>query len=129
MMILVTCSSGFIGSALILRLLKRGDMVIGIPACAVIHFAAYAYAYVVESVTEPLKYYRNNVARTLTLLEAKMGARRPGDPPSLVADANQARQQLGWQPQFTQIEQIIQTAWAWSSWHGAASLPAKRGNP
>jgi UDP-glucose 4-epimerase len=35
---------------------------------AVMHFAAYCY--VGESVTEPEKYYRNNVAATLTLLEA-----------------------------------------------------------
>jgi UDP-arabinose 4-epimerase len=35
---------------------------------AVMHFAAYAY--VGESVTDPFKYYRNNVAGTLTLLEA-----------------------------------------------------------
>lgn len=33
----------------------------------VIHFAAYAY--VGESVTDPLKYYRNNTAEPLTLLE------------------------------------------------------------
>jgi UDP-arabinose 4-epimerase len=35
---------------------------------AVMHFAAYAY--VGESVLNPAKYYRNNVAGTLTLLEA-----------------------------------------------------------
>ena len=35
---------------------------------AVMHFAAYAY--VGESVQDPAKYYRNNVAGTLTLLEA-----------------------------------------------------------
>lgn len=35
---------------------------------AIMHFAAYAY--VGESVTDPGKYYRNNVAGTLTLLEA-----------------------------------------------------------
>ncbi len=35
---------------------------------AVIHFAAYAY--VGESVTDPSKYYRNNVGGTLSLLEA-----------------------------------------------------------
>jgi UDP-arabinose 4-epimerase len=34
---------------------------------AVMHFAAYAY--VGESVLDPGKYYRNNVAGTLTLLE------------------------------------------------------------
>lgn len=35
---------------------------------AVVHFAAYAY--VGESVEQPFKYYRNNVANTLILLEA-----------------------------------------------------------
>jgi UDP-arabinose 4-epimerase len=35
---------------------------------AIMHFAAYAY--VGESVTDPGKYYRNNVAGSLTLLEA-----------------------------------------------------------
>ena len=35
---------------------------------AVMHFSAYAY--VGESVTDPAKYYRNNVVGTLTLLEA-----------------------------------------------------------
>ena len=35
---------------------------------AVIHFAAYAY--VGESVTDPIKYYRNNTAAALTLLQA-----------------------------------------------------------
>ncbi len=40
---------------------------------AVMHFAAYAY--VGESVTEPAKYYRNNVVGTLTLLEAMAAAK------------------------------------------------------
>jgi UDP-glucose 4-epimerase len=39
---------------------------------AVMHFAAYAY--VGESVTDPDKYYRNNVVGTLTLLEAMLAA-------------------------------------------------------
>ncbi|PLZ06199.1 UDP-glucose 4-epimerase GalE [Fischerella thermalis] len=39
---------------------------------AVMHFSAYAY--VGESVTDPAKYYRNNVVGTLTLLEAMMAA-------------------------------------------------------
>ncbi|MFH1616174.1 MAG: UDP-glucose 4-epimerase GalE [Planctomycetota bacterium] len=37
------------------------------PIEAVFHFSAFAY--VGESVTEPLRYYRNNVANTLNLLE------------------------------------------------------------
>lgn len=42
------------------------------PISAVMHFAAYAY--VGESVKEPRKYYKNNVAKTLTLLEAMVDA-------------------------------------------------------
>lgn len=42
------------------------------PISAVMHFAAYAY--VGESVKEPRKYYKNNVAKTLTLLEAMIDA-------------------------------------------------------
>jgi len=42
------------------------------PIAAVMHFAAYAY--VGESVTDPGKYYRNNVVGTLTLLEAMVAA-------------------------------------------------------
>ena len=39
---------------------------------AVVHFAAYAY--VGESVTNPRKYYRNNVAGTINLLDAMLDA-------------------------------------------------------
>ncbi|MDH6059665.1 UDP-glucose 4-epimerase GalE [Chrysosporum bergii ANA360D] len=39
---------------------------------AVMHFSAYAY--VGESVTDPAKYYRNNLVGTLTLLEAMLAA-------------------------------------------------------
>lgn len=43
------------------------------PIGAVMHFAAYAY--VGESVSQPDKYYRNNVVGTLTLLEAMVAAK------------------------------------------------------
>lgn len=42
------------------------------PIEAVMHFAAYAY--VGESIKEPRKYYKNNVAGTLSLLEAMVDA-------------------------------------------------------
>lgn len=42
------------------------------PISAVMHFAAYAY--VGESMQKPAKYFRNNVAGTLTLLEAMVAA-------------------------------------------------------
>lgn len=40
------------------------------PISAIIHFAAYAY--VGESVKDPLKYYHNNLVSTLTLLETAL---------------------------------------------------------
>ncbi|MCX6905756.1 MAG: UDP-glucose 4-epimerase GalE [Verrucomicrobia bacterium] len=43
--------------------------------------------------------------------------RRPGDPPRLVATADKAKRQLGWQPQFPKLEQIVSTAWNWHKTH------------
>ncbi|HMK67125.1 MAG TPA: GDP-mannose 4,6-dehydratase, partial [Stellaceae bacterium] len=40
-------------------------------------------------------------------------ARRPGDPPVLVADARRAREVLGWAPRLSDLDTIIKTAWAW----------------
>lgn len=53
--------------ALLDRLFSQHDI------AAVMHFAAFAY--VGESVTDPAKYYRNNVVGTLTLLEAMLAAK------------------------------------------------------
>lgn len=39
--------------------------------------------------------------------------RRPGDPPSLVADASKIRKELGWKPQYDDLAYIIKTAWEW----------------
>ncbi len=39
--------------------------------------------------------------------------RRPGDPPALICDAQKAHQELGWKPQFTDLDDIIRTAWQW----------------
>ena len=44
-------------------------------------------------------------------------ARRPGDPPRLVAAADKARQELGWKPKYPKLEDIIRTAWAWHKQH------------
>ena len=42
-------------------------------------------------------------------------SRRPGDPAVLVADSTLAKQELGWQPQHTELESIIETAWGWET--------------
>ena len=39
--------------------------------------------------------------------------RRPGDPPVLVASNEKAMQQLDWKPEFSILDDIIETAWKW----------------
>ena len=43
----------------------------------------------------------------------RYAGRRPGDPPSLVADATKIRKELGWTPEHDDLEFIIRTAWDW----------------
>jgi len=43
---------------------------------------------------------------------------RSGDPATLVADSTLARNQLGWAPRYTDINEIIGTAWAWHRCQG-----------
>ena len=54
-------------------------------------------------------------ARKVTGKEIKvqMSDRRPGDPPVLVGSAAKARNILGWQPQYPNLEDIIAHAWQW----------------
>jgi len=39
--------------------------------------------------------------------------RRPGDPAELVAASDKIRQDLGWKPEYEDLETIITTAWNW----------------
>jgi UDP-glucose 4-epimerase len=43
--------------------------------------------------------------------------RRPGDVPRLVAGADRARQELGWEARYRDIDAIVETAWAWHRQH------------
>jgi UDP-glucose-4-epimerase GalE len=47
----------------------------------------------------------------------KMGARREGDPPSLVADSHKLQRELGWRPQRADLDQIVSDAWAFAQQH------------
>ena len=55
------------------------------------------------------------VARKITGLEitSVSGERRAGDPDRLVAAAGRARDVLGWNPAYPDLESIIGTAWTW----------------
>ena len=39
--------------------------------------------------------------------------RRPGDPPLLIASNEKAVKELGWKPQYADLDDIIGTAWRW----------------
>lgn len=43
--------------------------------------------------------------------------RRPGDPARLVADSQIARDRLGWEPSFPELESMVASAWAWMQEH------------
>lgn len=46
-------------------------------------------------------------------IESEVAPRRPGDPSKLVGDATKAKKVLGWDPKFTELEKIIESAWKW----------------
>jgi UDP-glucose 4-epimerase len=50
-------------------------------------------------------------------IPVEIGPRRPGDPDILIADSEQIRQDLGWQPQYPDLYDIIQSAWKWHQAH------------
>ncbi|MFY7696565.1 MAG: GDP-mannose 4,6-dehydratase, partial [Cyanobium sp.] len=79
-----------------------------------------------EKVATPLVYNLGNgrgysVREVIQAAEAvtgrpvptKMAPRRPGDPPVLLAAAEKAQQELGWQPRYPELEVILAHAWAW----------------
>ncbi len=67
----------------------------------------YGHAY---SVREVLKSVEKAHGEPLVIEEE---ARRAGDPPILVAVADQVRQVLGWEPQFDDLDTIVRTSLAW----------------
>jgi len=66
------------------------------------------------SVRQVIDACRRVSGRTIT---EEIGQRRAGDPAELVADASLAREVLSWQPRYTEIEAIVETAWRWHRDH------------
>ena len=66
------------------------------------------------SVKEMIAAAEKATGRTIAV---EIGARRAGDPAQLIASSEKARTVLGWQPQFTDVEEVIGTAWRWHAAH------------
>lgn len=50
-------------------------------------------------------------------IPAETAPKRAGDPAQLVASSAKAQQVLGWQPQYTNLTDIVATAWQWHRTH------------
>ena len=46
-------------------------------------------------------------------IPAEVHPRRPGDPAVLVASSEKAIREMGWNPRYTQLDDILRTAWTW----------------
>ncbi|MEG1173598.1 UDP-glucose 4-epimerase GalE [Carnobacterium sp.] len=50
-------------------------------------------------------------------IPATVVSRRAGDPSTLIAASDKAREVLGWKPQYTEVNKIIESAWNWHVKH------------
>jgi UDP-glucose-4-epimerase GalE len=66
------------------------------------------------SVREVIETGQRVTGKPIAVREA---ARRPGDPPVLVADAGKATRELGWTARYTELTPIVETAWNWHKSH------------
>ncbi len=74
------------------------------------------------TVREVVECCRRVTGREIPAVDAP---RRAGDPAALVADPSRARRDLSWEPQFTALDPIVDTAWRWM----LRRPPAGRGSP
>ncbi|MBS1812028.1 MAG: UDP-glucose 4-epimerase GalE [Acidobacteria bacterium] len=76
-----------------------------------IYNLGYSNGYSVAEVVE--------MARQVTGLRipTERAARRDGDPPVLIANSDRATLDLGWMPQHSELDKIIESAWLWHQAH------------
>jgi UDP-glucose 4-epimerase len=72
-----------------------------------VYNCGYGHGYSVREVVDAV---RRVTAQEMLVEET---GRRPGDPPALVSDSARIRRELGWSPQYDDLEFIVSTAWEW----------------
>jgi len=50
-------------------------------------------------------------------IPAEIAPRRPGDPDVLIASSDTIRRELGWQPRYPDLRDIVESAWRWHVAH------------
>ncbi len=66
------------------------------------------------SVKEVIETARRVTGRAIP---ARVEGRRPGDPATLVASSEKIKRELGWDPKYDSLEEIVASAWKWHSAH------------
>lgn len=66
------------------------------------------------SVRQVIEAAQRVTGRAIRVREAP---RRPGDPAVLVASSHKIRRELGWQPRFAALDEIVASAWHWRQEH------------
>jgi len=66
------------------------------------------------SVKEVIECCRRVTGHAIPVVEKP---RRPGDPPRLIGSSDKIKNELGWNPRFQNIEEIVKSAWAWHQKH------------
>lgn len=66
-----------------------------------------------EKGTSVLELYKAVEEYSGQKINARFGPRRAGDPPSLVASAEKAKELLGWTPKYSDLKTLIESAWGW----------------
>jgi UDP-glucose 4-epimerase len=77
-----------------------------------------------HSVREVLETSRRVTGRPIP---ARSAPRRPGDPSTLIASGEKIRRMLEWEPRYSTLESIIQSAWDWKLRHPNGYLEAAAG--
>jgi UDP-glucose 4-epimerase len=75
-----------------------------------------------HSVREVIEVARRITKKPITVLESP---RRAGDPAVLVSSSEKIKRELGWKPQFPDLEAIIGSAWEWRQKHPDGYRPAR----
>ncbi len=50
-------------------------------------------------------------------IPAVIGPRRPGDPSTLIASSETISRELGWEPKYASLQEIMESAWQWHQAH------------
>jgi UDP-glucose 4-epimerase len=66
------------------------------------------------SVREVIETARRVTGREIPV---RIGPRRPGDPAVLIASSDRIKRELGWSPEFQDLEKIVDSAWRWMQAH------------